>query len=203
MPDPDPQIFRWMLLLVLVGNLVISGYHRARARADETIPRAAEPLGLRLVRVVFALPGMLLMLAFMIYPPWVAWSSMAVPVWARWAGVFLGLAVAPLNVWVLRSLGKNVSETVLAKASHELAHAGPYRWVRHPLYSSGFVMIGAVSLIAANWLMGALTLGGIFLFLLVIIPREEAELVKKFGDRYREYRTRTGRLFPRFLPARG
>ena len=59
-------------------------------------------------------------------------------------------------------------------------------------------MIGGLSLIAANWLMAALALAAVVFFSLVIIPREEAELVKKFGSRYEEYRRDTGRLFPRF-----
>ena len=202
MPPIDPPLFRWLLLLVLVVNGTITSYHRARARSEETIPRNAESLPLRLARTAFALPGLLLLLAFVIHPPWIAWSSMALPAWSRWLGVVVGLAVAPLNVWVLRSLGKNVSETVLTKDSHELVSAGPYRWVRHPLYTSGFLMIGALSLVAANWLMAALTLGAIVLISFVIIPREEAELVKKFESRYEEYRRGTGRLLPRFLPTR-
>ncbi len=199
MTNVDPQIFRWLLVLVLALNLTISGYHRIRARAEETIPRSAESLPLRLLRVALALPALLLMLAFVIHPPWIDWSSLALPVWSRWVGVLLGLAVAPLNVWVLRSLGKNVSETVLTKESHALVQAGPYRWVRHPLYTSGFLMFGAVSLLAANWLMAALTLSAIVLFSVVIIPREEAELIKRFGSRYEDYRRHTGRLLPHFL----
>ncbi len=198
MSNTDPQIFRWLLLLVLVLNISISGYHRRRARSEETIPRSAESLPLRLLRVLFTLPGLLLILAFLIHPSWIAWSSLAVPAWSRWIGVLVGLGVAPLNVWMLRSLGKNISETVLTKESHELVRTGPYRWLRHPLYSFGLLMFGALSLIAANWLMAALTLAGVVFFSLVIIPREEAELVKKFGSRYEDYRRDTGRLLPRF-----
>lgn len=198
MSDPDPQIFRWLLLLVLLLNGTITAYHRSRARSEETIPRSAESLALRLSRVLLSLPGMLLMLAFLIHPPWIAWSSLAIPAWSRWIGVFVGLGVTPLNVWMLRSLGRNISETILTKESHELVTTGPYRWLRHPLYSFGLLMIGGLSLIAANWLMAALALAAVVFFSVVIIPREEAELVKKFGSRYEDYRRDTGRLLPRF-----
>ena len=202
MSDPDPQIFRWLVLLVLLLNGTISGYHRRRARSEETIPRAAESLALRLSRVLVSLPGLLLVLAFLIHPPWIAWASLTVPAWSRWIGVLAGLAVAPLNVWMLRNLGKNISETVLTKQSHELVTTGPYRWLRHPLYSFGLLMLGALSLVAANWLMAVLTLAAGVYFSLVIIPREEAELVKRFGNRYEDYRRHSGRLLPRFRPAR-
>ena len=90
MPSPDPQLFRWLLLLVLALNGTISGYHRSRARSEEMIPRSAESLPLRLARAIFAVPGLLLVLAYVIHPPWIAWSSMALPVWSRWLGVVVG-----------------------------------------------------------------------------------------------------------------
>ena len=197
MEDSAPHIFRAMLGLLLALNLGISGYHRGRARSEETIPRSAETQSVRLARVAFALPGMLLVLAYIFYPPLVAWSSLPVPLWSRWFGVLVGLVAAPLNIWVLSSLGKNVSETVLTKTNHELVTGGPYRWVRHPLYTFNFIMLGGLSLVAANWLMAMLVVGGVVLFSVIIIPLEEVELAKKFGGRYRDYQTRTGCLLPR------
>ncbi len=55
MASVDPQIFRWLLVLVLDLNLTISGYHWSRARSDETISHSAESLSLRLLRVALAL----------------------------------------------------------------------------------------------------------------------------------------------------
>ena len=109
MTDQDPQLFRWLLLLVLLLNGSITAYHRHQARSEEMIPRSAESLPLRMSRVFFSVPGMLLILAYLIHPPWISWSSVTLPAWSRWIGVGLGLAVAPLNVWMLRSLGKNIS----------------------------------------------------------------------------------------------
>ncbi|MEE2790184.1 MAG: isoprenylcysteine carboxylmethyltransferase family protein, partial [Acidobacteriota bacterium] len=178
-------------------NLGISGYYRWRARSEEMIPRSAETGPLKLTRATFAIPGMLLLLTYVIYPPLVAWSSLAVPLWARWLGVLVGSSATPLNLWVLSSLGKNVSETVLTKTNHKLITGGPYRWVRHPLYASSFTLLSGLSLVAANWLMAVLTVGAVALFSVVIIPLEENELLKKFGDRYRDYQRTTGCLLPR------
>lgn len=197
MTNSDPHVFRWLFLLLLSLNLGISGYYRWRARSEEMIPRSAETGPLKLTRATFAIPGMLLLLTYVIYPPLVAWSSLAVPLWARWLGVLVGLSATPLNLWVLSSLGKNVSETVLTKSNHKLITGGPYRWVRHPLYASSFTLLGGLSLVAANWLMAVLAVGAVALFSVVIIPLEENELLKKFGDRYRDYQRTTGRLLPR------
>jgi protein-S-isoprenylcysteine O-methyltransferase Ste14 len=106
----------------------------------------------------------------------------------------------PLLVWLFRSLGRNISETVLTKADHRLVTHGPYRWVRHPLYSVATVAFLALGLIAANAFIIALGLvifGGLALF---VVPREEAELAAKFGPDYEAYRGRTGGLFPRLAP---
>ncbi len=75
--------------------------------------------------------------------------------------------------------------------------ACPYRWVRHPLYSAGAVFAVALNLLVANWFTTASGTTALTL-LLMRLPKEEEELIIRFGDEYREYAERTGRLFPRF-----
>jgi protein-S-isoprenylcysteine O-methyltransferase Ste14 len=105
----------------------------------------------------------------------------------------------PAAHWVFTSLGRNVSETVLTKSHHELVTSGPYRWIRHPLYTTGIALFLAIGLIAASWfilLFGLITVASIQI---VVIPIEERELLTKFGQEYRHYMQRTGRLLPRVL----
>ncbi len=73
---------------------------------------------------------------------------------------------------------------------------GPYRWVRHPLYSVGTVFWMALSLVLANW---AILLMSVLIFVLIVRRTriEEEKLIEAFGERYRGYRTRTGRFIPR------
>ena len=74
--------------------------------------------------------------------------------------------------------------------------SGPYRWVRHPLYSVGSMFFASLSVLPANWFM-ALATFSILLMLLVRLPKEKQKLMERFGDEYREYMKRTGRFFPR------
>ena len=98
--------------------------------------------------------------------------------------------------WVLRSLGKNLTDTVVTRAEHTLVTTGPYRWVRHPFYSAAFLFLVAGSLVSANW--GLAVAGGLACVLLVIRTRtEEAKLIERFGDEYLAYMQRTGRFLPR------
>jgi protein-S-isoprenylcysteine O-methyltransferase Ste14 len=124
------------------------------------------------------------------------WASVAVPVGVRWLGVLLGLLAVAMVQWVLRTLGSNVSETVLTKERHELVTSGPYRWVRHPLYGTGLTLFVAIGLMAGSWLVLLVSAIGWILLRWLVIPLEEEALVAKFGDRYRDYRQRTGRLIP-------
>jgi protein-S-isoprenylcysteine O-methyltransferase Ste14 len=99
--------------------------------------------------------------------------------------------------WVLGTLGRNVSETVLTKETHELVTGGPYRWVRHPLYTTALTLFVALGLMAGSWLVLAAALAALLMLRWLVIPREEQALLAKFGERYREYMDGTGRLLPR------
>ena len=190
-------MFRWIVLVVLVANIGISGYYRRKARRlGETIGRKEEGALLIMMRLVFTLPLLLSLLAFVINPSWMAWSSVAVPVWVLWMGAGLGVGIVPLTYWVFRTIGRNISETVLTKKTHELVTDGPYRWVRHPLYTVGTLLLTALSLLTANWFIALMTVLAIVMVVAVVIPREEANLIETFGDAYRAYKKRTGMLLP-------
>jgi protein-S-isoprenylcysteine O-methyltransferase Ste14 len=148
-------------------------------------------------RLGVTLPLAAAILAFVINPDWMAWSAMGIPTWLRWAGVFLGAASIPGVYWILTALGTNVSETVLVKPKHELVTTGPYRWVRHPLYTVGLTLLLALALVAANLVLLLFVAVVAVLIRFVVIPREEAVLVGRFGSRYRRYMSRAGRLLPR------
>ena len=121
---------------------------------------------------------------------------MPLPAAVRWCGVGIGVVGAALLVWTFRSLGNNITDTVVTRRHHTLVTTGPYRFVRHPFYVGGALAILANSLTAANWFVGLS--GAIATALLVTrTAREEKHLVQRFGDAYREYAERTGRFFPR------
>jgi protein-S-isoprenylcysteine O-methyltransferase Ste14 len=193
-------MFRWFALVVLVSAVSVSGFHRRRARSRSgTIPRSRENASLIAGRLLVALPLFGGALAYLINPRWMAWGSFDAPDWLRWTGVGLGLCAVPAVHWVLSSLGSNVSETVLTKDSHELVSStGPYRWIRHPLYATGITLFLALGLMMASWFILAMALVALVLIRTVVVPREERELVARFGSGYEEYRKRTGAMIPRF-----
>ena len=192
-------MFRWLALIVFVSAVAISGFHRRRARARTgTIPRAREEPRLIAGRLLVSLPLFGSALVYVLNPGWMAWSSFNAPEWVRWTGVALGACVVLSVHWVLNALGSNVSETVLTKDRHELVtRAGPYRWIRHPLYTTGIALFVAVGLMAANWFVLGLASIALLAIRTVVVPREERELIARFGSGYEEYRRRTGAMAPR------
>jgi len=189
---------RVLYLLLFIGALLISGTYRKRARqASGTIARSSEGAGGLLGRAVMGFSTLAVILLHALAPQWMAWASLPLPDWARWVGVALGWAVLPFMIWVFRSIGANISETVLTKSDHHLVMAGPYQWIRHPLYLAGLTLIASLALIAGSWLLGLLCLIGIVIFRCVVIPAEERNLVDKFGPAYEAYSQRTGALLPR------
>ena len=117
----------------------------------DVIPRAREGKRSLLLRRIFATPFYLSLIAYMVNPSWMDWSSLSLPTWLRWLGVLLGLGTPPVVYWVVSTLGKNISETVFTREHHELVMHGPYRWVRHPLYAVATVIFVSLGIVAANW----------------------------------------------------
>ncbi|MEO8453104.1 MAG: isoprenylcysteine carboxylmethyltransferase family protein [Gemmatimonadota bacterium] len=189
--------FRTALVIGFLAVLTVTLYHRIKSWASkESLDRRQEgrfilftlrPIGLLLWLGVFA---------YMANPAWMAWSSLALPASLRWAGLIpfaLGLG---LLVWALRSLGTNLTDTVVTRRDHTLVTRGPYRWIRHPFYVAMALLILAIALLAANWFM--LVTGAMVFSLLVLRSRtEEAKLLERFGEPYRAYQAETGRFVPK------
>ena len=149
--------------------------------------------------IVLRLGGLALwagVIAFMIDPALMAWSALPLPAGARWAGVGLTILTAALLAWTLRSLGPNLTDTVVTRASHTLVTRGPYRWVRHPFYDCMALFVVSIALMMANWFVSVA--GAVMFTLLAIRSRtEEDKLLERFGEPYRAYRASTGRFLPR------
>ena len=150
-----------------------------------------------LSRLLFSAPLYLPIIAFMLNPAWMAWSAISIPIWLRWLDVAVGLGMLPLIYWVVSSIGNNISETFLTKENPILVTHGPYHWVRHPLYTVATIWLISLSILGANWFMLAMTCLAFMGLAVLVIPREETELGRNFGNEYQDYMKRTGRFVPR------
>lgn len=117
-----------------------------------------------------------------------------------WRLVGAALAVSSLGLFVAchQALGRNWSGVVQLAEEHALVTHGPYRYVRHPMYTSFFCTALGFSLLTANWLVAIALVGSVTLMYTARVDDEEGMMLEAFGDAYRAYMARTGRLLPRF-----
>ncbi len=195
----DDQMFRWVLLVGFLLVLPVGVYHRVRSQATgEKLDRRQEGLFILLTLRPLAVAGMAGLIAYLINPEWMAWASVPLPVALRWAGVGIGVLAGLLLTWTFLNLGKNLTDTVVTRKEHTLVTTGPYRWVRHPFYTSCALAFLANALATANWVIFVTSFLA-FALMVVRTAKEEENLVARFGDAYRDYMARTGRFFPRLL----
>ena len=194
----NENIFRILAAVILFTCMGISGYFRRKADKDtgEKISRKVDGTALMTVIKVGGLILWLSPLAYLINPNWMSWSKIGLPESIRWLGVGIGVLCIFGIYWLFSSIGSGITPTSATRKQHTLSTSGPYRWVRHPLYTVGSSMFISFGMMADNWFIATL---GILTFILMAIrtPREEANLIAKFGDEYVEYMKRTGRFLPK------
>jgi protein-S-isoprenylcysteine O-methyltransferase Ste14 len=193
----NESVFRSVVIMNIALTLPIGLYYRIRSQATrESLARREEGIFIMIGLRLCGLLAWIALTAYLINPTWMAWSKVTLPTWLRWVGAFLELfAVPPLLFWTFRSLGKNLTDTVLTRRDHALVTQGPYRWVRHPFYDVVFLWGLSLSLLTANWLIALLPFSA-FRMMVVRTRIEEKKLIERFGDEYRSYMVRTGRFLP-------
>lgn len=194
------HIFRIVAAATLVAAFSISGYFRSRAdKSGDIISPEEEGKFIYYFRSIGGLVLYGSILLALVYPPAMQWARLSLPAWVRWASAAVAIATLPMIYWLFSSLGNNVTPTVAIRQGHELVTKGPYRWIRHPLYTFGFLAMFSLAVTLDNWfiiLTSLITINAI----LLRTPLEETKLVEEFGDEYRRYMQRTGRFFPKLKP---
>jgi protein-S-isoprenylcysteine O-methyltransferase Ste14 len=161
-------------------------------------PRRRESLASRLGHLL-PLAGAAVLLAWPAGPD--SWLSRRwIPASASWplAGATITVLGLLLTVWARRLLGANWSGTVTVKQGHELVLAGPYRYVRHPIYS-GLLLAFAGSALARADCAGLLALLIVWLSLWRKWRLEERFMRDTFGPAYCDYAARTPAVVPRIF----
>jgi protein-S-isoprenylcysteine O-methyltransferase Ste14 len=113
---------------------------------------------------------------------------------------YLGIAVEVACLWLFyrshRDLGHNWSVSLDLRERHTLVTTGVYALVRHPMYAGFWLMALGQALLLPNWVAGPAGLVGFGILFFGRVAREEAMMIKAFGDEYRIYMRRTARVVP-------
>ena len=112
-----------------------------------------------------------------------------------WAGVILCAAGLGFCLWARLTLGRNWSGTVTLKEEHELVVRGPYRLVRHPIYT-GLLAMSLGTFIMSGRVAGIIGLVMMFISFWIKLRDEEEIMLKQFPEQYASYQQRVRRLVP-------
>lgn len=189
-------LFHGFFVIVFSGMMIIRLAGWAKTSPADQIEFKETPLNM-VLRGLLGLSYIAMLCVYAVYPRFLSGAIFPLPEWLRWAGCGLGLISVGLLGWVHWALAKNFSTTLHIREGHTLVTHGPYRWVRHPMYTVLVLFFLGLLLISANWMVGIPALIALPLILVKRLGSEEALMIEQFGSDYREYMKRTGRFLPR------
>jgi protein-S-isoprenylcysteine O-methyltransferase Ste14 len=114
----------------------------------------------------------------------------------RWVGLALVVLGVGVALWAIATLGRHYDLELEIHRDHELVRVGPYRFVRHPIYTGLGLHFAGACLATGNVLLAAGTLLVTFPSLYLRAKTEERLLRERFGAAYDEYAREVGMLVP-------
>ena len=186
-------------IVYFIGFLIIVAVrkiHTVRHRKLDLISDQKSVLDIALL----ALIGMAMLVPlFYVFSSILDFANYGLPNWIGWVGATL----FGLSSWLLwrshADLGRNWTITLGLRVEHELITKGIYSYIRHPMYAAHLLWAVSLVLLLHNWIAGYSLLVFALPHYLLRVKKEEDMMLKKFGNEYKEYAKRTGRIFPSFL----
>lgn len=196
-------VYRVLFVIIFATFWMVRIYYVKKTR-DPDAPRSREERRAAMKKegwtgillVVLTPLELILILLFLLSPPWMTWADLVVPFWLHWTGVGLLICSIPMAMWVHRTLGMHYSYALETKIEQALVTSGPYSRVRHPLYSAHNLFNLGMIFLTANIPLIVFAIIGVPL-VYVRMRSEEQMMVEKFGSDYEEYMKKTGRIFPK------
>jgi protein-S-isoprenylcysteine O-methyltransferase Ste14 len=193
--DIEPVFKIILIITYTVFSIIRIEYYRlARKAGYRTITR--ESRGYSLLLGILICYEVITFFTYAFAPQSLAWASVTMPAWLRWSGAALAVIALLSFIWIHRSLGSNFSALLKMKDRQTLVTFGPYRWIRHPMYTAFYILHIAAFLLTSNWFIGITWIAGLTAVIALRIQREEAMMIERFGDQYRSYMENTGRFIP-------
>ncbi|GAA4301998.1 isoprenylcysteine carboxylmethyltransferase family protein [Compostibacter hankyongensis] len=179
-------IFLW-LRMYFKKKYYVPGHQKVIARS---LPQAQLLLQV-LLGLSMVLPPLLL-----VFTDWLDFAGFYLSAAYRLAGWVVAVISLLLLWWTHRSLHSNWSPSVEIREEHDLITAGPFRYVRHPMYTAFFFFYASFLPLSANLFAGLLPVTLFFVILYLRVPVEEKMLQQQFGERYVVYKAATRRFIP-------
>lgn len=193
-----PRAVRLSLIVLSLTFVAWGAYHRIQSqRSGERLDRTQEGWPILIGIRLFGLLTLGSAGLWLWNPSWFAWAARPIPAALRWIGVLCFACAVAWLMWMFRTLGRNLTDTVVARRDAYFVDYGPYRFVRNPMYTGVLVLGLSLGLALGTWLLPLLA-SFVFVLFAVRTRTEEKFLLERFGDQYRRYMQRVGRFVPKF-----
>jgi protein-S-isoprenylcysteine O-methyltransferase Ste14 len=110
------------------------------------------------------------------------------------AGLLLCIAGFGLAVWARRHLGRNWGMPMTLKEGHELVTTGPYRYVRHPIYTGMLLALVGSAFVTGR--AGLVIIAAMAIYCFYSARTEELLMLRQFPEQYARYKARTKAIIP-------
>jgi protein-S-isoprenylcysteine O-methyltransferase Ste14 len=114
--------------------------------------------------------------------------------------IVLGSLAMVASLWVFyrshKDLGKNWSASLEVREDHVLVTNGVYQSIRHPMYTSIFLLAIAQMFLVPNWIAGPALFTAFSIMFFSRLHTEEKMMLDRFGLQYENYRMQTKRVIP-------
>jgi protein-S-isoprenylcysteine O-methyltransferase Ste14 len=191
-------VFRTLFALAFVAMMAIRLTYQSRVVRDKRAVEIREG-GFSLVAgSVAALTSLVFGAEYLLRPGLFSFAYLLpYPPWLRWLGALLLAGGITLLGLAHHHLGRSFHSLVVAKEDQVLVETGPYRWIRHPIYTAYLMNYLGGGLLAGNLILTVVPVTAYAILVAVRLRREERVLRETFGQAYVAYAERTGRLLPR------
>ena len=195
----EDMILHLLFSVLYLLFLFERGYFQAKAmRVSGEANKFRESKKKMATMIFFFLVAQLWVIGSLVYivkPTFMEWTYFPITSWIRWVGMIITVSGMTLEFSTQIYLGRNYSTTLHISDEQSLVTTGPYRHIRHPMYTALITVGIGLGLLSKSWyfLLPFLATGILIAFR---VRREEEAMIERFGDEYIEYSQRTGRFFP-------
>jgi protein-S-isoprenylcysteine O-methyltransferase Ste14 len=176
----------WMLFVLY---WLVSALNRKKTKRRESIVQ-------RLVYILPLLVAFNLLYRYNFGYGWLGTRFVPDTPLVQWLAVLITAAGVAIAFWARFHLGSNWSGVVTLKEGHELIRTGPYRTIRHPIYT-GILIAFLGNAVLIGQVRGLIGLVIIWASFYIKARREESFLAQEFGPNFNEHTRHTGMFLPK------
>ncbi|MFX0175203.1 MAG: methyltransferase family protein [Candidatus Hodarchaeota archaeon] len=193
-------MIEWINFISLIINLFLFSYfyilsvQPAKRETSKGNQAWRECKQLRIIASLFEIVLIVNMIVWIWFPiPLVNWKIHKNYI----ISILLGVTISVPFVFILLKAINDAGKETVQPSKETQMYGGIYKYIRHPQSLGEFPLFITIAIMINSWFILALMLFYIILYVPIMIYYEEQDLVRRFGEQYKQYQQRTGALFPK------